>query len=354
MHGLNYNEQDSKYMLLNEIFKIIDSKFSRRIMTRNGIKPLSKVIPLVKTVFISIYFECDISFVVDELKSKSELREGLDFSLVLEAQEIYDRLSRVDPDKLENTVNSILNRLRNDCRRGKRTFMMDATPADLNINSSSKKVSKESLKDKDYAWAWGTSIGFYIGYKVTLVLDYNTKMPVYFMIDKGSPHDTTMVEKILPILQKKQIIRKGDRILMDRGYYSYNNYKIALQKFHIIPLILTKRNFNKLKLENILDFPLHLFHAKSNLKKVKKQYVELVNELLESLDKRNEIKFHRGYIEDFFKLLKEGLGFKNLNRYTLKSMRKYTALTVLLAGIIVHLRINTKTDFQKFAEGKFY
>lgn len=82
--------------------------------------------------------------------------------------------------------------------------------------------------------------------------------------------------------------------------------------------------------------------------------MRLVNELLESLDKRNEMKFHRGYIEDFFKLLKEGLGFKNLNRYILKSIRKYTSLTVLLAGIIVHLRINTKTDFQKFAEGKFY
>lgn len=267
MHGLNYDEQDSKYMLLNEIFKIIDSRSSKRIMARNGIKPLSKVIPLVKTIFLSIYFECDISFVVNELKSKSKLREGLNFSLVLEAHEIYDRLSRIDPDKLEKTVNSILNKLRNNLKQGKRTFIMDATPADLNINFGCKKVSKESLENKDYAWAWGTSIGFYIGYKVTLVLDYDTKIPVYFTIDRGSPNDTTMVEKILPVLQKKQIIRKGDRILMDRGYYSYNNYKIALQKFHIIPLILTRKNFNKLKLENILDFPLHLFHAKSNLKK---------------------------------------------------------------------------------------
>ena len=59
------------------------------------------------------------------------------------------------------------------------------------------------------------------------------------MIDRGSPNDTTMVSKILPILQRKRIIHKGDCILMDRGYYSYENYKIALQKYHIIPLILT-------------------------------------------------------------------------------------------------------------------
>ena len=123
--------------------------------------------------------------------------------------------------------------------------------------------------------------------------------------------------KILPILQRKKIIRKGDCILMDRGYCSYENYKIALQKFHVIPLILTRSKFNKEKLESMLNYPLHLFHAKSNLKKVKKAYEKLINEFLEKIDKRDKIKFHRGFIEDFFKLLKKGLGFKQINRYTL-------------------------------------
>ena len=204
MHGLNFDETDSNYMLLNEIFKIIGSQESKQIITRNGLKPLDKVIPLIKTIILTAYFECSISFVVDELKSKSELIEGLNFDIVLEAQEIYGRLSKVNPEHLENTVNSILNKLRNDYNRGKRTFIIDATPGDLNINFKSKKISKESLEDKDYAWAWGTSIGFYIGYKITLVLDYKTKMPVYFMIDRGSPNDTTMVSKILPILQRKK------------------------------------------------------------------------------------------------------------------------------------------------------
>ena len=27
-------------------------------------------------------------------------------------------------------------------------------PGDLNINFKSKKISKESLEDKDYSWAW--------------------------------------------------------------------------------------------------------------------------------------------------------------------------------------------------------
>ena len=60
----------------------------------------------------------------------------------------------------------------------------------------------------------------------------------------------------------------------------------------------------------MLNYPLHLFHVKSNLKKIKKAYEKLINEFLEKIDKRDKIKFHRGFIEDFFKLLKEGLGFK--------------------------------------------
>ena len=70
MHGLNFDETDSNYMLLNEIFKIIGSRESKQIMSRNGLKPLNKVISLVKTIILAAYFECSISFVVDELKSK--------------------------------------------------------------------------------------------------------------------------------------------------------------------------------------------------------------------------------------------------------------------------------------------
>jgi len=58
----------------------------------------------------------------------------LNFDIVFEAQEIYDRLSKVNPEQLENTVNIILNKLRNDYNHGKRTFIIDATPGDLNIN----------------------------------------------------------------------------------------------------------------------------------------------------------------------------------------------------------------------------
>ena len=48
----------------------------------------------------------------------------------------------------KNTVNSILNKLRNDYNRGRRTFIIDATPGDLNINFNGKKFLKNHWKIK--------------------------------------------------------------------------------------------------------------------------------------------------------------------------------------------------------------
>ena len=174
------------------------------------------------------------------LESHLELREGLKIPYVLSADIIYNRLSRLNPVALENTVNSILNNLRNDYR-GVRSFIIDSTQGDLNINFGSKNISKESLKDKDYKWGWGTAIGYYIGYKVTVVLDYKTKMPVYFMVESGSPSDTNMVAKILPILRRKKIIQRGYLILFDRGYYSYQNYKNGSSKIQSNSIDLNQR-----------------------------------------------------------------------------------------------------------------
>ena len=91
-------------------------------------------------------------------------------------------------------------------------------------------------------------------------------MPVYFMIDRGSPNDTTMVSKILPILQRKKIIRKGDCILMDRGYYSYENYKNCIAEISCNS-ILTKSKFNKEKLKSMLNYPLQFISCKIQFKK---------------------------------------------------------------------------------------
>lgn len=352
IHKLNYNENDPNYILLHEIMDIVDSEKTKRIMARNKFKKINEKLDVIKTVLISIFFDNDLSFTVKELEDNEELRNAFNIGTVFTQDQIYNKLSQLDVDALEKTVNSILRGYIKRKYNENREFIVDATPAELNINFRSKKITKKSLEDKDYAWGWGTSIGHYIGYKVTLVLDYETKLPVYFMVERGSPSDAKMIPKLLPELRKRHIIKPGDTIYFDKGYYSYENYNMATRKYKIIPLILAKETYKRGKLEEVLSYPLETYKlSKSDQEKAKEQYEKLVNELLQRLEKPKRIKYKRGFIEDFFKIMKVNLGFKNLNKNTMKSIRKHTALTVLLAGLIVHLRIKTKSDFQNFAEG---
>ena len=274
--------------------------------------------------------------------------------MLLTAQEVYEEISSCNKDNLQNAINSILKKI-NKCYKSKnRTLIVDGSSADTDINFGSKKVTKKSIEDRDYKWAWGTALGWYLGFKITLVLDYDTKMPVLFLLSSGSPHDTKMVPLILKELKRRKLISTGDKILLDRGYYSYYNYKIALKTYKIIPLILVKGKLNMKKMNSIFSYPLDYFYNKRNTNKLKREYKKLVNELMANLPNRKVIKYKRSKIEDYFKFIKEGLGFKHLHKYTFESMHKATSLIVLLSGLIIHYCVDTKNDFQMLSESKYF
>ena len=229
--------------------------------------------------------------------------------MILSAQDVYEEISSCNKDNLQNSVNSILKKINKSYKSQNRTLIVDGTPADLDVNFRSKKVTKESLENKDYKWAWGTALGWYLGFKITLVLDYDTKM----------------VPKILKELKRRKLIRTGDKILFDRGYYSYYNYKIALKIYKIIPLILVKGKLNIKKINSIFTYPLDYFYNKKDTDRLKREYKMLVKELMANLPNRKVIKFKRSIIEDYFKFIKEGLGFKHIHKYTFDSKQKATS-----------------------------
>ena len=63
-HRLNLDKSDSNYILLKEIFKIIDSRKSSQIIVSNGIKKNKKFKDMLKIYFISSFFKYNISFVL--------------------------------------------------------------------------------------------------------------------------------------------------------------------------------------------------------------------------------------------------------------------------------------------------
>jgi hypothetical protein len=150
--------------------------------------------------------------------------------------------------------------------------------------------------------------------------------------------------------KKRRIIRKGDILIFDRGYYSYINYQIGISKYKIVPLIFPKENFKIQKLIDKLTYPLDVFKDKKTKKILKKLYNTLKRILIEKLKNWKHYKPIRGKIEDFFKLCKSGLGLKKLHKYTPESAKRTTILTVFLAGLITTIGYNTKTALQKLSE----
>ncbi|MDP2835553.1 MAG: transposase [Methanobacteriaceae archaeon] len=350
-HHLNYSKEDPNYVLLEKIFKIIGSRKSKTIIASKGVKNINMVILSIKIIFTSIFFNIDVEFVVKELKRDLKLRKFFKINdEVPEAVQVSEFLSRFEANTYIKIVNSILIRTNPIKRRGKLTFIVDATPVDLDYNTKRKKRSKKHLKKQDLKWSFSSSYGHYIGFKATIVIEYESAMPVAIMIHSGAPHDSKIFTEVMENLRKRRIIRKKDTIIFDRGYYSYQNYQIGISKYKIIPLIFPKENFKIQKLKDKLTYPLHVFKNNKQHTHVKKIYRSLKKELMEKIINWKRYKPVRGKIEDFFKLCKSGLGLKKLHKYTPESAKRTTILTVFLAGLLTTLGYNSKTALQKLSE----
>lgn len=349
-HRLNLDKKDPNYILLKEIFKIMDSRKSKSILASHGFKNLNRTIFTFKIIFISMFFGIDIPFILNELKSKKELRKYFNISEVLTADQVYKIFSEINPENLIKSLNRILNSMNIVKRRGKKTFIVDATPVDVDINFHRNKKTKEHLEKINLQWSYSSSKGYYIGFKATVVIDYDSMNPVCILLHPGAPNDAKLFEEILENLQKRQIIRKGDTLIFDKGYYSYKNYQIGISKYKIIPFIFPRENFNRTRLDDILTYPLAVFNKTKKIMKEKRLYNSLKNELIKKIDSWEKFKPVRGKIEDFFKLLKQGLNMREIHKYTPKSVEKTVYLTVFLGALIISQGFYSKTAIQQLSE----
>ncbi len=136
----------------------------------------------------------------------------------------------------------------------------------------------------------------------------------------------------------------------DLSDYSYKNYQFGISKYKIVPFIFPKDNFNKTKLNDQLSYPLQVFKKTKKILAQKQFYNNLKIELFKKLDDWKKFKPIRGKIEDFFKLLKQGLNMKEIHKYTPKSVAKTVYLNVFLGALIISQGFYSKTDIQQLSE----
>ena len=84
--------------------------------------------------------------------------------------------------------------------------------------------------------------------------------------------------------------------MFDRGYYSYQNYQIGINRYKIVPVIFPRNSFKKEKLEAQMSYPLEVFFKNKKSEKLKKDIKSNTSKLYEYLANWKELKSVRGII----------------------------------------------------------
>ncbi|MGA2676782.1 MAG: transposase [Methanobacterium sp.] len=344
---LFHDIKNPKCKLLDVIFIDIDSRETRQELSRNGIKPINNALNAIKIRLIAMFYGIDIKYVVNELNNSKELRKAFKFRSTLNYLELSEVFSRINDFQMLEFVLKRLNREFKKNIRGNRKIIIDSTDIRFRINLDKKFYDDRILEENDYEFGFSSSKSKFIGGKLTIAMDYDTCQPLTMLFHRGAVSDTKIYLEILADLKRRRILKKGDLILADKGYFSFKNYRNGLMNYKIIPLIRPKKNTRKDRVFSQFNYPLELFKKYNPLKEIYKQLVSKFNKLY---DKWDDLKSIRSKIEDFNKFFKNGVGYGQIPSYTYKSAAKTTYISVLLAGLIASKLKPDNKQLQQLAE----
>jgi len=332
---------DEKWELLSKIIDKLETREAKKALARYKITPVNKAIMLLKVIILAIFFELETSYAVSEVNKRLELRNFLKIGEEVKLKSVYNFMSKFESDQFISLVFSILNT--NSKRRPNKPsiLILDWTDISLDLNP----FRKRDLKNKPYKWGYSTK-GFFLGMKMMILIDYSTLAPLFFHVYPANIHESKIYPLILEMLKRKRLIRFGDAIIMDRGFYAYKNYLIGI-RYGVVPLIIPRKNFRLEKLEGLISYPLFIFNSK-NVEKEKRKYKKLVKRLFEGL--KMNLKTLRSIIEDVIKLGKEAFSLKQLHCYSFEPVKKRCSLSVLLTGMTIKLGFREKKLIQRLSE----
>ena len=344
---LIYDEKDPKWILLVKLLKIFDSRKTHQLLSKNGLTPLKRSVNILKVVMVTLFFDLDVSYVVSELNRNKELKKQLGICEVFSAEQVSEFLSRHSEEYWCEFTIKLLNSLNFKNTRGIRAIIVDGTDVQIDLNWFGRRISKKKLEKKPYKWGYSSSKGFYIGLKLSLVLDCKTMQPLAMLLHEGSPNDAKIFSEIMYELKRRRILRKGDRIIFDKGYFSKENYQIAIVDYESAVLIFPR---GKNPLQSVFDYVSYPLECFTGENKKKHLYTALTKESKEMMEKWKNFKGIRSKIEDFNKILKEALSLRKIHHYTEESIKKNIFLNVLLAGLITASGFKTKKQIQRLTE----
>lgn len=173
--------------------EMLRARVVKQATARHGAVPLEKAGTIFRILFISMFFSIPLMYLLEEMTKRNALRSLLHIAEVPSAAEIYRFLNRMTEDQFVRMSTDILNSLcPRPSRRKFRRIIVDGSAITLDLNIFRRKFRKNDLLKKDYRWGYSNTAGYYLGYKVTLVIEYPTRLPLCMLIHPGSPHDSAI------------------------------------------------------------------------------------------------------------------------------------------------------------------
>ena len=104
---------------------------------------------MLKVVLIAMFFGVDISYVVEELNKRIELRRFAKIGEIPETKKIYRFTSRFSDKQFVGLISGTLSAI---CvKRGRnRVILVDSTDISLDLNWLRKKIKKADLEEKEF------------------------------------------------------------------------------------------------------------------------------------------------------------------------------------------------------------
>ena len=329
---LNPDSKDPIWTLFGKVIKLIDSRNFQQELARNRLKSIEKYQTMLKIVLMASYFDLEVSHVHSEVKNRKKLRKFLNINNMLTLKQVREVYSRKNEQKYLEMALKTLNKLEFKRILEIKTVLIDSTPLIIDLKFNGKFISKQTCLDKDYKRGFSTSKGHYSGFQMTLTVEYETLRPLAILIHSSSPNDAKIFDEMMLELKIRRLLRKGQQIIADKGFYSAKNYLIGINKYKIVPLIFPRKKPTLKVLKDKITNPLDYFDHKNKSGAI---YKKLRERLFELLPKWEDFRRTRWKIEKVFQFLKENLGLGHIHTYTKQSVYKKAYLNVLLLGIII-------------------
>ena len=114
--------------------------------------------------------------------------------------------------------------------------------------------------------------------------------PIAMLLHEGTPNDAKIFDEIMNDMKTRRIIRRGDDVFFDKGYFSKENYQIALTKYETTLLIFPRGKDPVKSISNSFSYFLEVFKDNSKDKEFYKVLAEKIIEKLKNWKKYKRIE----------------------------------------------------------------